>query len=228
MPLNTDNPVHADATIRDFYDRLLNAFGPQNWWPADSQVEIVVGAILTQNTSWSNVEYAIRNLKSANLLDWKALLDIDASKLSILIRPAGYYNLKAKRIKNFVNWLWLNYRGALTTITEKPLAVARAELLSVNGIGPETADSILLYALNQRAFVIDAYTGRILRRHGLADESTTYDAMQSMFERALPHDVNVYNEYHALIVHVGKHSCRPSARCDNCPLASHTHDASKR
>jgi endonuclease III related protein len=218
------DPAQFDTTIRDFYDRLLAAFGPQNWWPADSQTEIIVGAILTQNTSWTNVEYALENLKREELLDWARLRDTDESVLSTLIRPAGYHNLKAKRLKNFVRWLWTSLDGDPSNLNALALNEARTQLLSVNGIGPETADSIILYALDRPSFVVDTYTGRILRRHRIADAATTYDEFQSIFVNAIPHDAGIYNEYHALIVRLAKEHCRVKADCRECPLAHHAHD----
>ena len=216
-------PQH-DSTLQDFYDRLFERFGPQHWWPGESDVEIVVGAILTQNTSWTNVEYAIDNLKRDQLLDWRSLRDIDDTALAERIRPAGYYNLKTRRLRNFVNWLWTRHDGDLTPLRRAPLADARAQLLGVNGIGPETADSILLYALEHPIFVIDAYTGRLLRRHGLVNEKATYGEMQAMFHDRLPHDVATFNEYHALIVRLAREHCRVRAECAKCPLAHHAHN----
>lgn len=213
-----------DRTIRDFYDRLLAKFGPQHWWPGETDVEIVVGAILTQNTSWKNVEYAIENLKRVDALSWSALRDIDETALSEHIRPAGYYNVKAKRLKNFVHWLWSKHDGALSPLKHMTLDAARSQLLSVNGIGPETADSILLYALERPIFVVDAYTGRVLRRHGLADTTSGYDGLQETFHRALSPDVSVFNEYHALIVRLAKAHCKVRAECAECPLAHHAHN----
>ncbi|MCA9255780.1 MAG: hypothetical protein KDA33_09090 [Phycisphaerales bacterium] len=213
-----------DSTLQDFYDRLFERFGPQHWWPGETLVEIVVGAILTQNTSWTNVEYAIENLKRDSLLDWRSLRDIDDKALAERIRPAGYYNLKTKRLRNFVNWLWTRHNGDLAPLKRAPLAEARAQLLSVNGIGPETADSILLYALEHPIFVIDAYTGRMLRRHGLVSEKAGYDEMQAMFHQRLPHDVATFNEYHALIVRLAREHCRVRAECAKCPLAHHAHN----
>ncbi|HPF38409.1 MAG TPA: endonuclease III domain-containing protein [Phycisphaerae bacterium] len=216
-------PQH-DSTLQDFYDRLFERFGPQHWWPGESDVEIVVGAILTQNTSWTNVEYAIDNLKRDQLLDWRSLRDIDDTALAERIRPAGYYNLKTRRLRNFVNWLWTRHDGDLAPLRRAPLADARAQLLGVNGIGPETADSILLYALEHPIFVIDAYTGRLLRRHGLVNEKATYGEMQAMFHDRLPHDVATFNEYHALIVRLAREHCRVRAECAKCPLAHHAHN----
>lgn len=216
------------SLIQDFFDQLHAAYGPQGWWPGDTRVEIVVGAILTQNTSWTNVEYAIENLKSAGALDWNRLRDIDAADLAELIRPAGYYNVKARRLKCFVDWLWEEFEGNLSTLARLPLYEARRRLLLVNGIGAETADSILLYALDMPIFVIDAYTGRVLRRHGLAQASSSYDDLQKIFHGAVPADPQVYNEYHALIVRLAKTHCRVKADCADCPLAYHAHNETLR
>ena len=187
-------------------------------------MEVIVGAILTQNTSWKNVGYALDNLKQAGMLDWSSLRDVKESDLANLIRPAGYYNVKARRLKNFARWLWASHRGDPESLNKLPLDAARRDLLSVNGIGPETADSILLYALNRPIFVVDAYTGRILRRHGIVEASGTYDEIQSLMTGALPTETQMYNEYHALIVRVAKDHCRVKANCAECPLAFHAHD----
>lgn len=213
-----------DSTIREFYDRLFARYGPQHWWPGDSDVDIVVGAILTQNTNWRNVEYAIDNMRRADALNWTALRDIDDAALSELIRPAGYYNVKRKRLKNLVNWLWSTHDGDMTPLKHMTLDTARSQLLSINGIGPETADSILLYALERPIFVIDAYTARVLRRHGLAEATSRYDEMQATFHEAFSPDATIFNEYHALIVRLAKEHCRVRAICADCPLAHHTHN----
>jgi endonuclease-3 related protein len=213
------------AILRAIFDALYRAYGPQHWWPGESRIEIAVGAILTQNTNWTHVEKAMAYLRSAGLLDWKALREIDAAPLAELIRPCGYYRVKARRLKNFVEWLWRNCDGDLDALKQKNLAVAREALLSVNGIGPETADSILLYAVGHATFVVDAYTARVARRHRLIDEAAGYDALKSVFEDNLESDAEVYNEYHALLVAVGKRHCRPRARCEGCPLEGFDHDS---
>ena len=208
--------------LRRFYDAMYKALGPQRWWPGDSPTEIIVGAILTQNTNWGNVERAIANLKAAGLLDWVALRDVAPVRLAEQIRPAGYFNVKARRLKNFVDWLWRKYGGDLDRIAATGLTTLRAEVLAIDGIRRETADSILLYALNRPSFVVDAYTARIARRHGL--KAKDYHELQAIFEQNLPRDLAMFNEYHALIVAVGKQYCRPTARCDGCPLARFPHD----
>ncbi len=217
----------AETTIRRFYRDLLRAYGPQGWWPGDTPTEVVVGAILTQNTNWRNVERAIGNLKSARLLSWRALREVDVQRLAELIRPAGYFNVKAQRLKSLVTWLWEHYGGSLAMLGRLDTTAARPALLKVRGIGPETADSILVYALNKPSFVIDAYTLRVLRRHGLSSAKSNYIEAKSLFERSMPQDVRVYNEYHALIVRVAKEHCKARARCAGCPLAWHPHDAAR-
>lgn len=183
----------------------------------------MIGAILTQNTNWGNVERAIENLRSAGMIDWAALRDVEHHWLAELIRPAGYFNVKARRLKNFVDWLWGQYGGDLERLRDVPLETLREKLLSVNGIGRETADSILLYALERPTFVVDAYTARIALRHGLIDEDADYERLKAVFEEGLERDVQLFNEYHALIVAVGKRHCRPTARCEGCPLEGFEH-----
>ncbi len=209
------------------FDAMLRAYGPRHWWPGDGPAEIVIGAILTQNTSWKNVEKAIARLKAANMIDWKALDEVDAIRLAEMIRSAGYHNLKAKRLKNFARWLRERFEGRLDRMSRYPLDELREALLSVNGIGPETADSILLYALEKPTFVVDAYTGRITRRHGLIDNKHTYASLKAVYESRLPRSVSLFNEYHALLVEVGKRHCGPTAKCDGCPLSRFAHDAER-
>ena len=194
------------------------------WWPARSAYEVIVGAILTQNTTWSNAELAIVNLRRARLLTPRAVERVPIARLAGLIRPSGYYREKAKKLKAFVRFLRQEYGGSLARMFRTPTTALRGELLAVHGIGPETADAILLYAGGHATFVVDAYTHRLLGRHGLTVEksSTTkhdYESVRAMFENNLPHDATLYNEYHALIVHVGKNWCRKAApRCEECPL----------
>jgi len=213
--------------LTEIYEKLYERFGPQHWWPGDSQFEIITGAILTQNTSWANVEKAINNLKAANCLDAESLHRMPIEQLAGLIRPAGYFNIKAKRFKNFLNWLFDNYAGDLSQLQSLDTAAFRQALLAINGIGRETADSILLYAFNRPVFVVDAYTARVAVRHHLADPEADYEQLQEIFQSNLPEDVQLFNEYHALLVRVGKEFCRPKALCPNCPLESlpHTADA---
>jgi len=209
--------------LTEVYQLLFDRFGPQHWWPGETQFEIIAGAVLTQNTNWANVKKAIANLKSAHLLTSEKLYHLDLSQLAELIRPAGYYNIKAKRLKNFVNWLFQNYDGQLTNLEDLSTDQLRAELLAIKGIGPETADSILLYAFNREIFVIDAYTARIACRHGLIQPDADYEQLRELFQSNLPQDSQFFNEYHALLVRLGKEFCRPKAKCSACPLEKLPH-----
>jgi len=202
----------------EIYELLFERFGAQHWWPGETEFEIIVGAILTQNTNWDNVEKAIGNLKSANLLSPERLHNTKVLELAELIRPAGYFNIKAKRLKNFLDWLFDNYDGDLGELEAVDTEQLREELLSVKGIGRETADSILLYALNRGVFVVDAYTARVAFRHMLIEPDADYERLRELFESNLPEDVQLFNEYHALLVRVGKEFCKPKARCTGCPL----------
>jgi endonuclease-3 related protein len=204
--------------LKEIYDLLFKRFGPQDWWPGDTPFEVIVGAILTQNTNWTNVEKAITNLKNAKVLSPDKLHHLDIAKLAQLIRPAGYFNIKAKRLKNFLDWFFEEYCGELKNFENLPTTELRQQLLSVKGIGPETADSILLYALNRLVFVVDAYTARICSRHRLIDEGADYHQIQEIFESNLTSDIQLFNEYHALIVHLGKDYCKPKPKCEECPL----------
>jgi len=200
------------------YEKLYNMYGPQHWWPGDTPFEVIVGAILTQNTNWGNVEKAIANLKTEGLLSPEGLREIHHNHLAMLIRPSGYFNIKAGRLKHFIDHLFKRCDGSLKKMFSKDLKEARRELLEVKGIGPETADSILLYAGQYPIFVIDAYTVRIFQRLGVLTEEVTYHEAQEIFMDALPHDVAMFNEYHALIVRLGKEFCRPLPKCNACPL----------
>ena len=202
------------------YNRLLSYFGPQGWWPAETPYEVVVGAILTQNTSWRNVERAIDNLRRYNLLDEEKILDTSIEVLKDLIRVAGFYNIKSRRLKNITEYIVKNY-----TSTEglkkcnKDLYNLREELLSIKGVGRETADTILLYSLERPIFVVDNYTRRILSRWGIVEENLDYDRIRTLFESNIPRDIEIYKEYHALIVQLGKTFCRKRRpRCEECPL----------
>ncbi len=211
--------------LGQIFDALLDAYGPQHWWPGDGgPTEIIIGAILTQNTNWKNVEKALAQLRAANLMDWAALRDVEIADLAQRIRPAGYYNLKARRLKHFVDWLWAEHDGEVDALAGVSLGILREDLLRINGIGPETADAILLYALEMPTFVVDAYTRRVAVRHRLIDEEVDYERLKSLFEDHLPEDVGMFNEYHALLVEVGKRHCKPKARCEGCPLATFPHD----
>ena len=209
--------------LTKIYQLLFEHFGPQHWWPGQTRFEIITGAILTQNTNWTNVEKAIANLKSADLLTPKKLYYLDSSKLAELIRPAGYFNIKAKRLKSFLDWLFENYNGRLQNLEELSTDQLREQLLSIKGIGRETADSILLYAFDREVFVVDAYTARIFARHGLIEQDSVYEQIRDLFQSNLPADIKLFNEYHALLVRLGKEFCRPRARCSDCPLRALPH-----
>lgn len=213
------------AVLLELYDRLLAAYGPQHWWPGDGPFEVMVGAILTQNTSWSNVEKAIANLASAGALDPRVLLELPPARLATLLRPAGFFNVKTRRLRSFLRWFEDRHGSSVEALRDQSLSSLREELLSVKGIGPETADSILLYALEKPSFVVDAYTYRVLRRHRLVGEDASYDELKALFEDNLPRETPLFNEYHALLVRLGKESCRAKARCEGCPLEPLPHDA---
>ncbi len=210
-----------DTRWLEIYRTLFAAFGPQHWWPGETPMEVMIGAILTQNTAWSNVERAIAQLRQAHALGGQAILELDPAELAELIRPAGFFNVKARRLK-----AWCAFLERETALDDPhrlgrhiPLAPLRSELLAVHGIGEETADSILLYALDRPSFVVDAYTRRIFGRLGLIAGNEPYAAIQAEFMQHLPEDLALYNEYHALIVQLGKATCRPRPRCGACPLA---------
>jgi len=211
--------MNTPQTLLRIYETLLEFFGPQGWWPGQTKTEIAVGAILAQNTNWKNVEKAIANLKARGLLDVRALRDLPPEELAELIRPSGYFRIKAKRLKKFVEWVCREYDGDVDRMLEADLYDLRAGLLSVSGIGPETADSILLYAGERPVFVVDTYTYRVFVRHAMVPEDANYEELREFFESNLPEDVALYNEYHALLVALGKNYCRPRPLCDKCPLA---------
>ncbi|MHC4241853.1 MAG: endonuclease III domain-containing protein [Planctomycetota bacterium] len=209
--------------LTEIYRLLYDEFGPQQWWPGDTRFEIITGAILTQNTNWANVEKAIKNLKSADCLTPEKIHHLDAAQLAELIRPAGYFNIKTKRLKNFINWLFDNYNGELTDLESIDTSRLREELLTIKGIGRETADSILLYAFDRPVVVVDTYTARVVFRHELIGPEADYEQLKELFESSLPADTKLFNEYHALLVRVGKEFCRPKARCPGCPLEKLPH-----
>jgi endonuclease-3 related protein len=212
--------------LREYFQTLSSALGPMNWWPAKTPFEVIVGAILTQSTAWTNVEQALANLQRAGLLKPSALERVSEARLARLIRPSGYFRQKARKLKAFVGYLRQRHGGSLARMFRTPTAELRQQLLAVHGIGPETADSILLYAGGHPVFVVDAYTHRILGRHHLATGKPDYDAVQSLFQRNLPKDAALYNEFHALLVNVGKNWCRKGRpRCEDCPLLPHLPDA---
>lgn len=200
------------------YKVLYKAFGPQEWWPAESDFEVMVGAILTQNTAWTNVEKAIRNLKEKKVLSLNKIIKLPVHDLAKIIRPTGYFNVKSARLKSLINWLKKRCDGEINQLRSEKLEDLREELLGVSGVGPETADSILLYALGKTTFVVDAYTKRIFSRHGFISEKEDYRQVKRLFEEALPKQEKIYNEFHALIVKVGKEFCRKKPLCRKCPL----------
>ena len=205
--------------LREMYERLFAHFGPRHWWPGESALEIAVGAVLTQNTSWKNVAKAIANLKTAGVLELDALRALKPKQLAELIRSAGYYNLKEQRLRNLLDMFHHECGGDLERLWQRPLKEARELLLSVKGVGPETADSILLYAGGLPTFVIDAYTFRVLDRHGLVHGGDTYHDLQALFMQNLEPDPDLYNEFHALIVGLGHRLCKKTKPlCEDCPL----------
>ena len=204
--------------LLNIYQTLLKQFGPQQWWPGDTPFEVLVGAVLTQNTNWTNVSLAIDNLQGAGLLNQEALHDLPVAMLADYIRPSGYYNLKANRLKNLLDMI-ASHEGGLNELFLLDTIPLREKLLSVKGIGPETADSICLYAADKPTFVVDAYTHRIFSRHNILPEEADYHEIQELFMDSLPEDTALYNEYHALIVRLGKEFCKKSKPlCDSCPL----------
>jgi endonuclease-3 related protein len=246
---NPSAPPRLRGEIPQYYTALLARYGPQNWWPARSRFEVIVGSYLTQNTNWSNVEKAMLNLRRARRLSVSALRQTPIDELETLVRPSGYFRQKARNLKTFIAFLDRQYSGSLTRMFAVPTAKLRAELLDLNGVGPETADSILLYAGNHPVFVVDAYTRRVLLRHSLINEKTGYEEIRTMIEEAISnseaesliaknvvcdprHPVSRmsssarselaqhYNELHALIVRVGNHYCRAKPICAGCPLQS--------
>jgi endonuclease III related protein len=202
-----------------YYERLRERFGHRNWWPGETPFEVCVGAILTQNTSWKNVAKAIANLKAADCLDPLAIHGMEAAGLAELIRPAGYYNVKAARLRNFINHLVERHGGSLDGLFAASAPQLREELLTINGVGKETADSMILYAAQKPIFVVDTYTKRVLHRHGFIDERADYDTMQEFFHAHLPRETLLYNDFHAQIVAVGHHYCKKRPLCDQCPLS---------
>lgn len=235
------------SEILAFYRSLLSSYGPQHWWPAQSRFEVIVGAYLTQNTNWTNVEKAMRNLRRARVLNLNAIRELPLPRLQRLLRPSGYFRQKALRLKTFIRYLDAHYSGSLDRMFAQPTEQIRTELLALNGVGPETADSILLYAGNHSVFVVDAYTRRIFQRHGIIDAHTSYEEIRALLEHAIagadPQSLTVpkpgadprhppsrmsrtprqqlaqhYNELHALIVRVGNFYCRSTPQCEGCPL----------
>jgi len=209
-----------DNILLSIHYCLYDFFGPLHWWPADEELEVIVGTILTQNTNWKNVSKALKIIKENNLLNVRTLFEIDEKYLGTLIKPCGYYNLKAKRLKNFISFFYQKYKGSTKKMFSKDCWLLREELLNINGIGPETADSILLYAGEKPVFVVDAYTKRIFKRHKLLSEKDNYEQIQRYFMEQLPSDERLFNEFHAQIVMVGKKYCkRNNPDCQKCPLS---------
>ena len=216
MAKNTS--TNLKVILPGIYTALYKSFGPQHWWPGDSAFEVAVGAILTQNTNWGNVEKAIANIKAKKALNAKSLHKMSHKQLASLIKPAGYFNVKAKRLKSFLDFLCNDFKGNMQLMQQIDALPLRERLLSVHGIGPETADSILLYALDKPVFVIDAYTKRVMSRHGIASVKAGYDELQEIFHKNLPSDVQLFNEYHALFVMAGKNYSKPRPKCTGSPL----------
>jgi endonuclease-3 related protein len=205
--------------LQTIYRKLFSAFGPQGWWPAQGAFEVIVGAILTQNTNWKNVERAIKNLRKEGVLNYRSLRGMPKKRLARIIKPAGYFNIKADRLKAFLNFLFHDYNGSLKKMCLGPTDLLRRQLLDVKGVGYETADSILLYAAGKPVFVVDAYTKRILYRHGLIRQNSAYQQIQDLFMQNLSRNVKLFNEYHALLVKLGKEFClKNKPRCGICPL----------
>jgi endonuclease III related protein len=204
----------ARQALETVYHRLYRAYGPQHWWPAGSRFEILVGAVLTQNTAWLNVERAIANLKQADCLDADTIAALADRQLATLIRPSGYFNIKARRLKNLCRWF--AEAGGFRSLSRRKTKVLRSALLEINGIGPETADDILLYAFSRPVFVIDVYTRRLFRRLGLINGDEDYETLRASVETALAPDVELFNEYHALIVRHAKEKCAQDRSCKHC------------
>ena len=213
----------SNNSITQLYQTLYDAYGPQNWWPGDSTFEIMVGAVLTQNTNWTNVEKAIVNLKNAGVLSLEAINQLGNEQLAELIRPAGYFNVKTKRLKALTEWLAQMIGDDLEELKSFSLSSLREQLLAVKGIGKETADSILLYSLDMPTFVVDTYTYRVFTRHQLIEPEAGYDELRDYCMWNLDEDIQLYNEFHALLVTVGKNHCKPKPKCQGCPLEKLPH-----
>ncbi len=211
--------VEPGEVLETYYEELLREFGPQHWWPARTRLEVILGAILTQNTTWQNAARAIARLREAGLLRWSRLRQTSLAELERCVRPAGYFRQKARTIQTFVHWLDEARSGSLEVLFAQPPEVARSQLLALRGLGPETADAILLYAGKLPFFVADAYTRRVLARHNLIHPDDGYSAAQDFIHQHLPADEELFNEFHALLVEVGKRHCkRQAAECRGCPL----------
>jgi endonuclease-3 related protein len=211
-----------ESQLQSIYHKLNDAYGDLNWWPAESPFEVALGAILTQNTNWRNVEKAIRNLRTANALSVQKIATLAPEELEQLIRPSGYFRQKAERLQLFCRHL-LEQHGSIEVLLRQPLTTARNELLGLKGVGPETADSILLYAGEIPSFVVDAYTRRIFVRLGLLNGSENYEKIRALFMYNLPRQAALFNQYHALIVQHAKRHCLTKPQCQDCPLATDCH-----
>ena len=222
--------ARTSRVLMEMYEAMRRRQGDRRWWPAASEepsqraLEICVGAILTQNTNWTNVEKAVGNLHAAGAMSIPALAELPAEALAELIRPAGYFNVKAKRLRSFVEHVRASWGADILAFLDRSVAALREELLSINGIGRETADSMILYAAGKPTFVVDTYTHRILVRHGLIDPEDDYEAIKDLLESTLAEDVALWNDFHAQWVEVGKSHCKPKARCAGCPLEEFPHD----
>lgn len=205
-------------TPPELFDILLTTFGPQHWWPGDTPFEVAVGAVLTQNTSWSNVEKAIASLKAANAMTAAGLLALPESDLEQAVRPAGYYRVKTRYLRTLAAWVSQRARGDLSSLMSEDTGALRSEILALHGVGRETADSILLYAVGKPAFVVDTYTRRIAARLCLLPDNATYESTQQYFVALLPKDAHLLNEFHALLVRLAKEYCRARPACLTCPL----------
>lgn len=210
--------VASEHVLMQMYRTLREAFGPQNWWPAQTPFEVMLGAVLTQNTNWKNVEKAMGNLRRRGALSVSGLRELGAEELQSLIRPAGYFRQKSARLQALAQWVDRKCGGEIDLLRERPLEELREELIALRGIGPETADSILLYALEKPVFVVDAYTKRVMARHGFVALDCSYFELQSFCEHELPRDVELYKDFHAQIVELGKRVCRRAPRCNECPV----------
>jgi len=209
--------------LLNIYQQLIDCYGPQHWWPAQEPFEVMVGAILTQSAAWLNVEKAIANLKAAKALSPQVLRQLNQPEIATLIRPCGYYNAKTLKLKALAHWLGEHYNDNLDKLFANDTNSLRQQLLSIYGIGQETADSIILYAANKPIFVIDAYTRHIINHIGLTPENNSYNAYQLLFMDNLPADVRLFNEYHALLVHLAKNVCRSRPLCRQCCLNNMCH-----
>lgn len=224
QPFSSASNISMDSQpLQTIYERLIARYGAQHWWPAQSPIEVIVGAILTQSAAWGNVEKAIANLEAAKALSPEVLRQLSLAEIATLIRPCGYYNAKALKLKSFVRFLGEQYHDNLDKLFDSNIDHIRQRLLAIFGIGPETADSIILYAAEKPIFVIDAYTRRIIGRIGLAPDNNSYTAFQALFMDNLPADTGLFNEYHALLVRLAKEVCRKSPLCPQCCLNNLCH-----